>query len=144
MGNLKPATGKITRSDFTALYIDQEYSMINRNISVEEFVLQFNDAALPESEVKTMLSRFLFGKETWNKKCGALSGGERLRLLLCGLSVSNTTPDMIILDEPTNNLDLQNIEILTGSVKNYRGTLIVISHDGVFLEEVGIDKEIVL
>ncbi|KPE52152.1 ABC-F family ATP-binding cassette domain-containing protein [Chryseobacterium indologenes] len=144
MGSLKPATGKITRSDFTALYIDQEYSMINRDISVEEFVLQFNDAALPESEVKTMLSRFLFGKETWNKKCGALSGGERLRLLLCGLSVSNTTPDVIILDEPTNNLDLQNIEILTGSVKNYRGTLIVISHDGVFLEEVGIDKEIVL
>jgi ATPase subunit of ABC transporter with duplicated ATPase domains len=60
--------------------------------------------------VKTLLSRFLFGKETWDKKCDVLSGGERLTLL-CGLSISNKAPDMIILDEPTNNLDLQNVEI---------------------------------
>lgn len=144
MENLQPTTGKIIRSDFTTLYIDQEYSMINKEISVEDFVQQFNEGALPESEVKTILSRFLFRKETWDKKCGALSGGERLRLLLCGLSVSNTTPDMIILDEPTNNLDLQNVEILTESVKDYHGTLIVISHDEIFLEEIGIEKEITL
>lgn len=144
MGNLQPTTGKITRSDFTTLYIDQEYSMISKEVSVEEFVQQFNESNLPESEVKTILSRFLFRKETWDKKCGALSGGERLRLLLCGLSVSNTTPDMIILDEPTNNLDLQNVEILTESVKDYHGTLIVISHDEIFLEEIGIDHEITL
>jgi len=144
MGNLKPTTGKITRSDFTTLYIDQEYSMISKEVSVEEFVQQFNTGNLPESEVKTILSRFLFRKETWDKKCGALSGGERLRLLLCGLSVSNTTPDMIILDEPTNNLDLQNVEILTESVKDYHGTLIVISHDEIFLKEIGMSREILL
>ena len=51
---------------------------------------------------------------------------------------------MIILDEPTNNLDLQNVGILTNSIKDYHGTLVVISHDEVFLEEIGVDKEIVL
>lgn len=45
---------------------------------------------------------------------------------------------MIILDEPTNNLDLQNVEILTNSIKDYQGTLVVISHDSVFLEEIGV------
>ncbi len=99
---------------------------------------------MQESEVKTMLSRFLFGKETWDKKCGVLSGGERLRVLLCALSVSNRTPDMIVLDEPTNNLDLQNIEILTNSIKDYHGTLLVISHDEVFLEEIKVDQQLIL
>ncbi len=73
-----------------------------------------------------------------------LSGGERLRLLMCGLSVSNKAPDMIILDEPTNNLDLQNVEILTNSIKDYKGTLLVISHDEIFLEEIGIGRYLML
>lgn len=51
---------------------------------------------------------------------------------------------MIILDEPTNNLDLQNVEILTHSIKDYHGTLLVISHDEVFLEEIGISSEVLL
>ncbi|WP_292009631.1 ribosomal protection-like ABC-F family protein [Chryseobacterium sp.] len=144
VGNLRPSGGKITRADFNTIYIDQEYSLIEGESTVYDFVKQFNDHALQESEVKTLLSRFLFGKETWDEKCDILSGGERLRLLLCGLSISNKTPDMIILDEPTNNLDLQNIEILTESIKGYQGTLVVISHDEVFLEEIGIKKNIEL
>lgn len=144
LGDLQPSIGTISRSDFQTIYIDQEYSLIDRNATVYDFAEQFNDNAMPESEVKTLLSRFLFGKETWDKKCDFLSGGERLRLLLCGLSISNKAPDMIILDEPTNNLDLQNVGILTNSIKDYHGTLVVISHDEVFLEEIGVDKEIVL
>ena len=144
LGNLQPSVGTISKSDFQTIYIDQEYSLIDKNATIYDFAQQFNDNALPESEVKTFLSRFLFGKETWDKKCDVLSGGERLRLLLCGLSVSNKAPDMIILDEPTNNLDLQNVEILTNSIKDYHGTLLVISHDEVFLEQIGIDKEIAL
>ncbi|WP_449399177.1 ATP-binding cassette domain-containing protein [Chryseobacterium wanjuense] len=144
LGDLQPSVGMISRTDFRTIYIDQEYSLIDKNATVYEFAQQFNDNALQESEVKTLLSRFLFGKETWDKKCNVLSGGERLRLLLCGLSISNKAPDMIILDEPTNNLDLQNVEILTNSIKDYHGTLVVISHDGVFLEEIGVSGEVVL
>lgn len=144
LGNEKQSVGKINLADFNSIYIDQEYSLINNDFTLYDFVQTFNDGALQESEVKTLLSRFLFGKETWDKKCGFLSGGERLRLLLCGLSISNKAPDMIILDEPTNNLDLQNVEILTNSIKDYKGTLLVISHDEVFLEEIGIDREVML
>lgn len=144
LGSLNPSEGKITRSEFNTIYVDQEYSLIGRTISVYDFVQQFNDNAIQESEVKTRLSRFLFGKETWDKKCGMLSGGERLRLLLCGLSISSKAPDMIILDEPTNNLDLQNVQILTESIKDYSGTLLVISHDEIFLKEIEVKREIVL
>lgn len=144
LGNLQPSAGKIARSEFQWIYIDQEYSLIDRTMTVYEFTRQFNDRSLPESEIKTLLARFLFGKETWDKKCGVLSGGERLRLLLCGLSISQKAPDLIILDEPTNNLDLQNVAILTNSIKDYQGTLLVISHDAVFLEEIGVRREVVL
>jgi len=144
LGNTEPSEGKIDRTDFNSIYIDQEYSLIDNDSTLYDFVQTFNDNALQESEVKTLLSRFLFGKDTWEKKCGMLSGGERLRLLLCGLSISNKAPDMIILDEPTNNLDLQNVEILTHSIKDYHGTLMVISHDEVFLKEIGIDRELIL
>ncbi|WP_343687863.1 ribosomal protection-like ABC-F family protein [Chryseobacterium gleum] len=144
LGKTEPSEGQISRSEFNSIYIDQEYSLIDNDSTLYDFVQTFNDSAMQESEVKTLLSRFLFGKDTWDKKCGMLSGGERLRLLLCGLSISNKAPDMIVLDEPTNNLDLQNVEILTHSIKDYHGTLLVISHDEVFLEEIGIDRELAL
>ncbi|MFS4474485.1 ABC-F family ATP-binding cassette domain-containing protein [Chryseobacterium sp. T20] len=144
LGKIEPSEGKINKAEFNSIYIDQEYSLIDNDSTLYDFVQTFNDSAMQESEVKTLLSRFLFWKDTWDKKCGMLSGGERLRLLLCGLSISNKAPDMIILDEPTNNLDLQNVEILTNSIKDYHGTLLVISHDEVFLEEIGMDRELML
>lgn len=144
LGKIEPSEGKINTAEFNSIYIDQEYSLIDHESTLYDFVQTFNDSALQESEVKTLLSRFLFGKDAWDKKCGMLSGGERLRLLLCGLSISNKAPDMIILDEPTNNLDLQNVEILTNSIKNYHGTVLVISHDEIFLEEIEIDRELKL
>ncbi|MGV2449230.1 UNVERIFIED_CONTAM: ABC-F family ATP-binding cassette domain-containing protein [Ralstonia mannitolilytica] len=144
LGSLQPSEGRIKKADFNSIYIDQEYSLIDNDSTLYDFVQTFNDSAMQESEVKTLLSRFLFGKDTWDKKCGMLSGGERLRLLLCGLSISNKAPDMIILDEPTNNLDLQNVEILTHSIKDYHGTLLVISHDEVFLGEIGTGQELIL
>ncbi|MDR6527945.1 ATPase subunit of ABC transporter with duplicated ATPase domains [Chryseobacterium rhizosphaerae] len=144
LGNAEPYQGKIFKAEFNSIYVDQEYSLIEGDLSIYDFVQKFNDPALQESEVKTLLSRFLFGKETWDKKCGVLSGGERLRVLLCGLSISNKTPDMIVLDEPTNNLDLQNVDILTNTIKDYHGTLVVVSHDEVFLKEIGMDREVVL
>lgn len=144
LGNIQPSVGNINHAEFNSIYIDQEYSLIDDELTLYDFVQTFNDSALQESEVKTLLARFLFSKETWDKKCGVLSGGERLRLLLCGLSISNKAPDMIILDEPTNNLDLQNVEILTNSIKDYQGTLLVISHDEIFLKEIGIGREVML
>lgn len=69
-------------------------------------------------EYSIRLNRFLFTKEDWDKACSALSGGERMRLMLCCLNIANQSPDIIILDEPTNNLDIQNIEILTNAIND--------------------------
>lgn len=67
-----------------------------------------------------------------------------MRLMLCCLSVAYRAPALIILDEPTNNLDIQNIEILTHAICDYQGTLMVISHDDAFLEQIRIERTIEL
>lgn len=125
-----------------AVYIDQDYSLINDELNVYEQAQQFNTSALLEHGIKIRLSRFLFSKEDWDKSCSALSGGEKMRLSLCCLIIGNQAPDLLVLDEPTNNLDLQNIEILTAAINEYEGTLIVISHDTYFLEQIKIEQTI--
>ena len=144
LGDLKPQIGPIKRADFKSIYIDQDYSLINNQLSIYEQAQQFNTAGLQEHEVKIRLNRFLFTQEMWDKPCLALSGGERMRLLLCCLTINQQAPDLIILDEPTNNLDIQNIEILTKAINQHQGTLIVVSHDESFLEEVRIQRVIEL
>lgn len=67
-----------------------------------------------------------------------------MRLYLCCLMTSNHIPDLFILDEPTNNLDLSSLAILTNTIKDYRGTLLVISHDKHFIDQINISKIIEL
>jgi ATPase subunit of ABC transporter with duplicated ATPase domains len=97
---------------------------------------------LQEHEIKIRLNRFLFTREHWDKPCAVLSGGEKMRLMLCCLTISNQAPDIMGLDEPTNNLDIQNTEILTAAINAYQGTLMVVSHDEYFLKEINIDQTI--
>jgi len=144
LGDLAPQTGTVYRADNKAVYIDQDYSLLDNKLKVYEQAQQFNRSALLEHEVKIRLNRFLFAKADWDKPCGALSGGERMRLLLCCLTIGNQSPDIIVLDEPTNNLDIQNIEILTAAINSYEGTLIVVSHDDYFLKEININRTIQL
>jgi len=153
LGELSPSMGAISRADLNAIYIDQDYSLINNHsggghgpgddqspspLTVVEQAQSFNTGGLQEHEIRNRLSRFLFGPGHWDKPCAALSGGEKMRLCLCCLTIAAKSPDMIILDEPTNNLDIQNIEILTAAINEYKGTLLVVSHDERFLKEVGI------
>ncbi len=144
LGELMPSTGSVENSASRMVYIDQEYSLIQNINSVYLQAQQFNTGNLPEHEVKSRLTKFLFDKDDWDKPCAALSGGERMRLVLCCLTLDVIPPDIIILDEPTNNLDLQNVEILTNAVNEYNGTLIVISHDAYFLEQVNAKRLIEL
>lgn len=144
LGNLEPQTGSIYRAENKSVYIDQEYSLLNDQLKVYEQAQQFNTSALQEHEIKIRLNRFLFTKDDWDKPCHALSGGERMRLLLCCLTINSQSPDIIILDEPTNNLDIQNVEILTAAINEYQGTLLVVSHDETFLEQIGIARTIEL
>lgn len=144
IGDLQPYAGTIKRAGFGAIYIDQDYSLIGNELSVYWQAQQFNTGKLDEHEVKSRLTHFLFTKEHWDKPCGVLSGGERMRLILCCLTLDKHSPDIIVLDEPTNNLDIQNAEILTAAVNEYRGTVIVISHDECFLEQIQVKRVIAL
>ena len=143
-GQLEPQEGTLTRADFSYVYLNQEYSIIDDRNSILEQAYAFNSRNLPEHKIKIILNRYLFPASEWDKSCRKLSGGEKMRLAFCCLMISNNTPDMFILDEPTNNLDIQSIEIITATIKNYAGTVIAISHDNYFIREIGIDQRIVL
>lgn len=144
-GELSPTEGEITKvENLNHVYLDQEYSIIKNNLSVLEQAESFNNIPLPDHEVKTILNRFLFPVDTWNKPCSKLSGGEKMRLAFCCLMIANNTPDLFILDEPTNNLDIQSIEIITNTIRSYQGTVLVISHDKYFLNETGTTQSFIL
>ncbi len=136
LSGLQPQKGVIKTQPMRAIYIDQEYSVIDDQLNVYEQAQAFNDSALQEHEIKIRLNRFLFGQESWNKPCSALSGGEKMRLMLCCLTIGGRSPDLIVLDEPTNNLDMQNIDIMIAAVNAYRGTLVLVSHDEHFVDRI--------
>lgn len=144
LGRMRPDTGIIKRATFEALYVDQEYSLIDNNKTISGQAHAFNTFNLPEHEINIRLNRFLFPKDTWDKPCISLSGGERMRLTLCCLSIGKRSPDVIILDEPTNNLDLQSAAILSAAINEYAGTLIVVSHDEQFLADSNVQREVLL
>lgn len=143
-GELQPSVGEVKRAGFSSVYLDQEYRKMNSSLSLLELAQEYNCHNLLDHEIKLRLHRALFPKEMWEKSCNVLSGGERMRLCLCCLMISNHIPDLFILDEPTNNLDLSSLAILTATIKNYRGTVLVISHDQNFIREIGITKEVEL
>lgn len=136
-----PSCGKIENAEFNYWYLDQNYSILNNEYSILEIAQKHNQNNLKDFEVKHQLTRALFTSNQWDKKCKELSGGEKMRLCMCCMIISNKFTDLIILDEPTNNLDISSLKILLESIKNYKGSLIIISHDKYFTKEIGITKE---
>ncbi|WP_439581160.1 ABC-F family ATP-binding cassette domain-containing protein [Dyadobacter bucti] len=143
-GVLKPTAGELYLGDFRHIYIDQEYALIDNALSVFEQLQRFNVRHLPESALKTLLHYHQFPREVWHRKCAGLSGGEKMKLALCCISASNNMPDLLILDEPTNNLDVHSQNVLKEAVKYFDGAVLVISHDAFFINEINTDKTIFL
>ncbi len=141
---LQPVEGSYNSSAFSFFYLDQNYSMLDPKLSVYDQLQEYNNRRLEEDELKELLVYAQFNPAAFDKKCAALSGGERMKLSLSCLLVNHQAPDVLILDEPTNNLDILSLEVLTLAVKNFRGTLLVISHDDYFINEIGIDYRISL
>lgn len=92
------------------------------------------DGANPEKWAKGILNSLSFGEDYLNKSVDVLSGGERTRLALAAMLLEN--PDVLLMDEPTNHLDIGSLKWLEQYLKNYKGTLIVISHDRYFLDKI--------
>ena len=119
-------------------YLDQHYG----TLSAEKTVLETIAELVPtwtHIEVRRHLNDFLFRKnEEVNALVRTLSGGEKARLSLAQIAAK--TPKLLILDEITNNLDLETKEHVTQVLKAYPGAMIVISHEADFLEEIGINE----
>ncbi len=138
LNQTQPTTrGEFRRGNLKTLYIDQRCETLDDTLSVLENVRQ--TSLLDESEVRNQLAKFLFAKESVFQKVNSLSGGERLRASLAKGLLSTEKPELLILDEPTNNLDLQNIEFLEEVVSKFKGALIIISHDEVFLQNCNVN-----
>lgn len=99
---------------------------------------------LSESERRIRLGRFLFNQQTSLKKISALSGGEQMRAALACALFSEVAPELLILDEPTNNLDVDSVEQFESALSNFQGALIVISHDIKFLENLRVTEELLI
>ncbi|HET6699085.1 MAG TPA: ABC-F family ATP-binding cassette domain-containing protein [Nocardioidaceae bacterium] len=94
---------------------------------------------VPRPELRNRLARLLIRGAMVDRRVGTLSGGERFRVALAGLLLAEPAHELLVLDEPTNDLDLTSLEQLVDALASYRGALLVVSHDRRFLERLGLD-----
>jgi len=138
MGLLEPTAGKISigkrtvfnYADQTRLELDGAKSVL-QEVAGDQDTVQFGDETL---SVRGYLRRFLFTDERINDRVGDLSGGEKSRVLLA--KILRRGGNFLILDEPTNDLDLQTLRVLEEALVNFTGTTLVVSHDRYFLDRV--------
>lgn len=142
LGKLDYTSGQLERAATEIIYLDQHYNFINGTKTIIEQLEDSNHQHLPEHILKTLLHRYQFSSSDWNKTCAQLSGGEKMKLTLCCLFVSNANPDIIMLDEPGNNLDIKSLEALTTALTSFRGTLLLVSHDALLCEDLEIENYI--
>lgn len=98
----------------------------------KQFAFEQKGGYTYQSDIKSILNGFKFPENTWQKKIGSLSGGEKTRLAFVKLLLQK--PALLLLDEPTNYLDLDTLDWLEGFLKNYDGAILVVSHDQYFLD----------
>ena len=140
MGYLKPLSGELQLNDKTELgYYAQEHELLDN----EKIILEnFSEFSLSTKEIRSFLGNFLFSGDDVYKKVAYLSPGERSRVALAKLAL--TGANLLILDEPTNHLDPQTQEIIAQTFKDYEGTMLVVSHNVDFVDNLGIERMLML
>ncbi|MEV7789022.1 ABC-F family ATP-binding cassette domain-containing protein [Streptomyces sp. NPDC088106] len=137
-GELEPASGE-ARAHVPLRFLPQRLDVLEAGLSVAENVTRFAPGAT-NNRVRARLARFLFRGARADQKAETLSGGERFRAALAALMLAEPAPQLLMLDEPTNNLDMASVRQLTTALESYEGALIVASHDLPFLESIGITR----
>lgn len=137
MGQIPPLGGSYTVGTGVEVgYFDQQAAVAESMYPDKTVLNDFWDMypTLKEVEVRNALGSFLFTGEEVFKTLGQLSGGEKVRLALC--KMFKMRPNLLILDEPTNHMDLIGKEALENMLKNYTGTILFVSHDRYFIKEI--------
>jgi len=136
-GELKPMEGTIRKADsLRIVYFDQN-RVLDPDTTLRRALAPDSDSVIYQervTHVAAWAARFLFTGEQLNQKVGRLSGGERARVLIAQLMLQPA--DVLLLDEPTNDLDIPTLEILEESLLEYRGALVLVTHDRYMLDRV--------
>jgi ATP-binding cassette subfamily F protein uup len=138
LGRIKPTSGEIKQGEFAIGYFDQHREMLDdsKNL-IETFCPHGGDRVEVRGKnyhVYGYLKNFLFPREFLDKKIGSLSGGEKNRVALALLFTKKV--DCLILDEPTNDLDIPTINILEEQLQNFPGAVMIVSHDRYFVDKI--------
>ncbi|WP_219214229.1 ATP-binding cassette domain-containing protein [Variovorax boronicumulans] len=138
LGELEPDSGKIRRgTNLQVAYFDQMRDKLDLDATLEDFISpgsEWIEIGKQRKHVKSYLGDFLFSPARANSPVRSLSGGERNRLLLARLFARPA--NVLVLDEPTNDLDIDTLELLEDLLQNYDGTVFLVSHDRTFLDNV--------
>ncbi|MCR6481150.1 ATP-binding cassette domain-containing protein [Variovorax sp. ZS18.2.2] len=138
LGELEPDSGKIRRgTNLQVAYFDQMRDKLDLDATLEDFISpgsEWIEIGSQKKHVKSYLSDFLFSPARANSPVRSLSGGERNRLLLARLFARPA--NVLVLDEPTNDLDIDTLELLENLLQDYDGTVFLVSHDRTFLDNV--------
>ncbi|MFE3767479.1 ABC-F family ATP-binding cassette domain-containing protein [Streptomyces sp. NPDC059104] len=141
-GLLPPVSGEAV-THVPARFLPQRLDVLDDECSVVQNVARFAPQAT-DNQIRARLARFLFRGARADRAAGTLSGGERFRATLAALLLAEPAPRLLMLDEPTNNLDLASVRQLAGALEAYEGALVVASHDVPFLESIGITRWLLL
>lgn len=141
-GDLEPVSGEAS-VHLPMRFLPQRLDVLDDELSVVENVARFAPDAT-DNRIRARLAHFLFRGARADRAAGTLSGGERFRAALASLLLAEPAPQLLMLDEPTNNLDMASVRRLTAALDAYEGALIVASHDVPFLESLGITRWLLL
>lgn len=135
-GKLSPRTGTVKTFGRIA-YLNQDLSLLDGDKTVVENIIDIADI-LPH-DAHAIAANFGFRGNMSRRRVGTLSGGELLKATLAAVLGSANQPDLLILDEPTNNLDIKSTSILEEALRQYRGAILLVSHDADFVNNIGTD-----
>ncbi|MEU9559789.1 ABC-F family ATP-binding cassette domain-containing protein [Streptomyces fumanus] len=141
-GELEPVSGEAT-AHVPLRFLPQRLDILDGELSVARNVARFAPGAT-DNRIRAQLARFLFRGARADQQAATLSGGERFRATLAALMLAEPAPQLLMLDEPTNNLDMASVRQLTTALESYQGALLVAGHDLPFLESIGITRWLLL
>ncbi|WP_329565923.1 ABC-F family ATP-binding cassette domain-containing protein [Streptomyces sp. NBC_01361] len=141
-GELEPLSGE-AKTFVPLRFLPQRLDVLDEQLSVAANVARMAPG-VTDNRIRSQLARFLFKGARAEQPAGTLSGGERFRAALAATMLAAPAPQLLMLDEPTNSLDMASVRQLTSALESYEGALLIASHDLPFLESIGITRWLLL